>query len=59
MTIERKQVKIFMSFLQFQEESKTRDAFTEDGVLWKSGDLGVLDWEGHLRITGNETISFC
>ena len=41
-----------LTLSSYQEEQKTRDTFTEDGLMWKSGDLGILDSEGHVRITG-------
>ncbi len=35
----------------FKEPEKSREAFTEDGFL-KTGDMGQLDEEGRLKITG-------
>jgi len=41
--------KLFMGYIK--EEDKTRDTFTEDN-MWKSGDLGIIDADGFLRVTG-------
>ena len=43
---------ITSSLSWLQEEAKTRDTFTEDGLWCKTGDMGILDADGHLKITG-------
>ena len=37
----------------YNDESATQDAFTSDG-WFKTGDLGLLDSKGRLRLTGRD-----